>query len=131
MLLSLLQNKVIDLHLTKAAVCLTMTEIVGKDDFHDRRTDSHHHILPDKSDIAARITCSHSLLTAAVDILSKVVSLLCGENNVQSLFIDSSCRHPFEGRFTAVWLKRGRLLGNGSGTCAAHFVSSSSKKLLY
>ena len=102
MMLSLLQNKAMYLQFTQAAVCLTVTEIVGNNVFNDRRTYSHHHILPDKSDIAARIT---------------------------SLLIDSSCRHPFEGPFTAVSLKWGRFLGNGSGTCATHFDSSSSKKL--
>ena len=76
MLLSILQNKEIVLHLTQAAVCLPVTELVGKDDFNDRRTYSLHDILPEKSDIATRITCSHSSLTAAVDFISKVLSLL-------------------------------------------------------
>ena len=76
MMLSLIQNKAMYLHLTQAVVCLPVTEIVGKDDVHDRRTYSHRHILPGKPDIAARKKCSHSSLTATVNFLSKVLSLL-------------------------------------------------------
>ena len=78
MMLPLLQNKAIYLHLAQAVVCLPVTETMGKDDLHDRRTNSDHHILPDNTDIAARINCSRSSLAATVNFLSKVTSLLGG-----------------------------------------------------
>ena len=64
------------LHLTQALVCLPVTEIVGKDAFHYRWTYSRHHLLPNKPAIAARTNCSHSSLTATVNFISKVLSLL-------------------------------------------------------
>ena len=38
-------NKAMYLHLTQAVVCLPVTDMVGKDDVHDRRIYSHHHSL--------------------------------------------------------------------------------------
>ena len=88
-------------------MCLPVTEMVGKHDFRERKTDSHHQLFPDKPDIAARINCRHRSLTAAAAFLSK-------------------------GAFTAGRLKSGNLfLGNGSLTGVTHFGSRSSTNLLY
>ena len=78
MLQSLLPDKALYMPLSQGAVFLPVTEMVGKHDFRERRTDLHHRILPDKPGIAARINCSHSSLTAATAFLSKVLSLLGG-----------------------------------------------------
>ncbi len=52
---SLLPDKALDMHLSQAAVFLPVTEMVGKHDFRERRTDPHHHILPDKPEIAVTL----------------------------------------------------------------------------
>ena len=107
MLQSLLPDKELDLPLSQAAVFLPVTEMVGKHDFRERRIDTQHHLFPDKPDIAARINCSHSSLTAAAAFLSK-------------------------GAFSAGRLNSGSLfLGNGLLTCVTHFDSRSSTNLLY
>ena len=60
MLLSLLQDKATLLPLNQATACLPVTVMVSKHDCHDRRTDQHHRLLPDKPDIARSLNCSHS-----------------------------------------------------------------------
>ena len=87
---SLLPDKALYLHLSQAAVFLPVTEMVGKHDFRERRTDPPHHLLPDKPYIAARINCDSKELEGFLawdDNKTELFSFLSHEEADTRLFL--------------------------------------------